>query len=72
MAERKADTRAKIMLGGLVVKAGLAEEDSAVILGILVEAAEALAGSDGELARRRFRRAGDQAFSEGKAAVPGA
>ena len=64
MAERKADTRAKIMLGGLVFKAGLAEEDSAVILGILVQAAEALAGSDGELARRRFRRAGDQAFSD--------
>jgi hypothetical protein len=64
MAERKADTRAKIMLGGLVVKAGLADEDSAVILGILVEAAKALAGADGELARRRFRRAGDQAFSE--------
>jgi len=64
MAERKADTRAKIMLGGLVVKAGLAEEDSAVILGILVQAADALAGPDGERARRRFRRAGDQAFSE--------
>ena len=67
MAERKADTRAKIMLGGLVVKAGLAEEDSAVILGILVEAAEALAGTDGEVARRRFRRAGDQAFSNSSA-----
>jgi hypothetical protein len=67
MAERKADTRAKIVLGGLVVKAGLAEEDSAVILGILVQAAEALAAPDGDLARRRFRRAGDQAFSEGKA-----
>jgi Conjugal transfer protein TraD len=82
MAERKADTRNKIMLGGLVVKAGLAEEDSAVmlgglvvkaglaeedsavILGILVQAAEALTGPDGELARRRFRRAGDQAFSD--------
>lgn len=64
MAERKAETRAKIMLGGLVVKAGLAEEDSAVILGILVEAAEALQAPDGELARRRFRRAGDQAFSD--------
>jgi Conjugal transfer protein TraD len=64
MAERKADTRAKILLGGLVVKAGLAEEDSAVILGILVEAAGALGGPDGELVRRRFRRAGDQAFAD--------
>lgn len=67
MAERKADTRAKIMLGGLVVKAGLADEDSAVILGILVQAAEALQAADGEIVRRRFRRAGDQAFSEAKA-----
>ncbi len=64
MAERKADTRATIVLGGLVVKAGLGEEDSAVILGILVQAAEALAGPDGEIARRRFRRAGDQAFAD--------
>ena len=38
-----------------------------IILGILVQAADALAGPDGELARRRFRRAGDEAFSEGKA-----
>ena len=64
MTERKADTRAKIMLGGLVVKAGLAEEDSAVILGILTLATEALAAPDGELARRRYRRAGDQAFAD--------
>ena len=64
MTERKADTRAKIMLGGLVVKAGLAEEDSAVILGILTLAADALHRPDGEIARRRFRRAGDQAFSD--------
>jgi Conjugal transfer protein TraD len=63
VAERKADTRNKIMLGGLVVKAGLGEEESAVILGILTLAAAELAGADGELARRRFRRAGDQAFS---------
>jgi Conjugal transfer protein TraD len=68
MAERKADTRAKIMLGGLVVKAGLGEEESAVILGILTLAADELAGADGELARRRFRRAGDRAFSGEKAA----
>lgn len=66
MAERKADTGDKIMLGGLVVKAGLADEDAAVILGILVLAAKALAGPDGDLARRRFRRAGDRAFSETK------
>jgi hypothetical protein len=63
MAERKADTHSKIMLGGLVAKAGLAAEDSAVILGILVEAAAALQAPGGELARRRYRRTGDAAFS---------
>lgn len=35
---RKADTRRKIQLGGLIVKAGLSEESSSVILGFLHEA----------------------------------
>jgi hypothetical protein len=64
MDARKLDTRNKIQLGGLVIKAGLAEEDAAVILGILVSAAEALAGSDGDVARRHFRRVGDRVFTE--------
>ena len=68
MAERKADTHAKIVLGDLVVKAGLADEDSAVILGILVEAAAALQASDGELARGRFRHVGAAALSADKVA----
>ena len=40
MDARKADTRNKIQLGGLIVKAGLAEEPAAVLLGLLLEAAE--------------------------------
>lgn len=64
MDARKLDTRNKIQLGGLVIKAGLAEEDAAVLLGILVSAAEALAGSDGHFARQRFRQAGDRVFTE--------
>ncbi len=60
---RKLDTRNKIQLGGLVIKAGLAEEDAAVLLGILVSAAEALAGLDGDFARQRFRRTGDRVFT---------
>jgi len=36
---RKIDTRSKIQLGGLVVKAGLRETDKAVILGALMELA---------------------------------
>ena len=38
MDARKADTRNKIQLGGLIVKAGLAEEPAAVLLGLLLEA----------------------------------
>ena len=36
---RKRDTREKITLGGLVVKAGLREADRAFLLGVLLEAA---------------------------------
>ena len=63
---RKQDIRNKIQLGGLVIKAGLAEEETAIILGVLVLAAEAISGPEGEIARRRFRRVGDRVFSEGK------
>jgi hypothetical protein len=35
--ERKRDTREKIQLGGLIVKAGLRSADRAVILGALVD-----------------------------------
>ncbi len=59
---RALDTRSKIHLGGLVILAGLGEEDNAVLLGLLTLAAQNLAGADGEAARARFRQAGDQAF----------
>ena len=36
--QRKTDTRNKIELGGLVIKAGLNELSKAMILGILIEA----------------------------------
>ncbi|MGI4745730.1 MAG: conjugal transfer protein TraD [Janthinobacterium lividum] len=64
MEERKRDTRNKIQLGGLVIKAGLAEEETAIILGILILAFEAISGPEGEVAKRRFRRVGDRVFSE--------
>jgi hypothetical protein len=64
MDARKLDTRNNIQLGGLVIKAGLAEEDAAVLLGILVSAAEALAEPDGDFARQRFRRTGDRVFTK--------
>jgi hypothetical protein len=63
MDARKQDTRNKIQLDGLVIKAGLAEEETAVILGALIMAFDAISGADGEAARRRFRRVGDRVFS---------
>ncbi len=41
-AERKSDTRRKIQLGGLVIKAGLDSETTATIFGLLLDAAEKL------------------------------
>ena len=49
---RKAETREKIALGGLISKAGLAGENPAVLLGLLVEAGARLA-DDGERTRLR-------------------
>jgi len=47
---RKKDTREKIQLGGLIVKAGLRNEDRAVILGALLDAVARL-GDAAERAR---------------------
>jgi hypothetical protein len=61
--ERAADTRRKIQLGGLVIKAGLADESAAVLLGLLVEAARSLKGDNGPALRGRFKEAGNRAFA---------
>ncbi|EBM9045544.1 conjugal transfer protein TraD [Salmonella enterica] len=63
---RKEDTRHKIELGGLVIKAGLGDEDKAVILGALLEAADALQSPDGSAERRRLLEAGKRAFTTGE------
>lgn len=63
MDSRKQDTRNKIQLGGLVIKAGLTEEETAVLLGAFLTIAGELSGPDAEITKRRYRRLGDQAFS---------
>jgi hypothetical protein len=63
MVDRKADTRHKIQLGGLIVKAGLDEEPAAVLLGLLLEAAQKLAGPGGDAAREHWLRAGAVEFT---------
>ncbi|MCW6536766.1 conjugal transfer protein TraD [Sphingomonas lycopersici] len=63
--KRRERTRQLIELGGLVAKAGLIEltdDDRAVIVGILVEAAAALRGEDRDKALLLWRRRGKRAF----------
>jgi conjugative transfer protein TraD len=63
--ERRRDTRRKIQLGGLIIKAGLAEEEPAVILGLLEAAKRVLSGAHAAESRQRWKDLGDQAFSQG-------
>ncbi|WP_026622782.1 hypothetical protein M728_005367 (plasmid) [Ensifer sp. WSM1721] len=57
---RKKDTREKIELGGLIVKAGLRYEKRALLLGLLIDAATRLKGDAAE--RSRLMAIGMEAF----------
>lgn len=57
---RKKDTREKIQLGGLIVKAGLRWEKRALLLGILIDAAARLKHDAVE--RERLMALGAEAF----------
>lgn len=48
---RKKDTREKIELGGLIVKAGLRYEKRALLLGLLIDGVRRLQGDDAEQSR---------------------
>ena len=60
---RKDDTRRKIELGGLVIKAGLSELDRAVILGALLDAANRLQGENGNAVRVQFEESARRAMN---------
>jgi hypothetical protein len=65
--KRRERTRHLIELGGLVVKSGLVEltdDDRAVILGLLVEAAAALRSDRREQALTLWQRRGRRAFED--------
>jgi len=65
--KRRERTRHLIELGGLVMKSGLVEltdDDRAVILGLLVEAAAKLRGPDREQTLTLWRRRGKRAFAD--------
>ncbi|MAW85450.1 MAG: conjugal transfer protein TraD [Phyllobacteriaceae bacterium] len=58
---RKKDTREKIQLGGLIVKAGLRYEKRALLLGLLIDGASRIAADEAE--RERLTAIGAEAFS---------
>lgn len=57
---RKKDTREKIELGGLIVKAGLRYEKRALLLGLLLEGVMRLKANEAE--RSRLTAIGAEAF----------
>lgn len=59
LEERRRDTRRKIQLGGLIVKAGLADVPSNVLLGLLIEGRERIRDPAVE---ERLARLGDKEF----------
>ena len=63
--QRKQETRRKIQFGGLVIKAGLGNEDLAVILGMLTAGGRILSSQNGSEARRQWKELGARAFRMG-------
>ena len=57
---RKKDTREKIELGGLIVKAGLRYEKRALLLGLLIDAATRIRSDSAE--RAKLMAIGTEAF----------
>jgi hypothetical protein len=66
--DRKKDTREKITLGGLVVKAGLRQADRAFLLGVLLDAARIRTGSP---EHHRLKAKGAMAFRSDRAETTG-
>jgi hypothetical protein len=65
VVKRRQRTRHLIELGGLIAKAGLidlTDDDRAVILGMLIEAADKLRGDERDQALTLWRRRGKRAF----------
>jgi hypothetical protein len=58
--ERKLDRIRKFQLGGLIIKAGLSNEEPTVLRGMLTSARRVLSGQTGGEARRRWREIGER------------
>jgi conjugative transfer protein TraD len=63
--QRTAETRRTFQLGGLIVKAGLAEEEPAVLLGMLMAGARVLKATNAVESRRRWRELGARVLGLG-------
>lgn len=59
---RKKDTREKIQLGGLIVKAGLRYEKRALLLGLLADGAARILEDEAE--RKRLLAIGEKALGD--------
>jgi len=62
--ERAADTRHKIQLGGLVIKAELDDLANNEMLGALLEIRDMIEGPDKDQVLRRFMRRGRAVFED--------
>ena len=58
---RKKDTREKIQLGGVIVKAGLRYEKRALLLGLLIDGVSRIIADEAE--RERLTAIGSEAFT---------
>jgi hypothetical protein len=63
LQQRKQETRRKIQLGGLIVKADLQDESTAILYGMLLEAAELLTSPNASKIREHWHIRGDVAFT---------
>jgi hypothetical protein len=63
--ERTAETRRTFQLGRLIVKVGLAEEEPAVLLGMLTAGARVLKAPNARESRRRWKELGDRVLGSG-------
>ncbi|THV19904.1 conjugal transfer protein TraD [Peteryoungia ipomoeae] len=59
---RKKDTREKIELGGLIVKAGLRHEKRALLFGLLIDGCDRIKADETE--RRRLSDIGAKTFGD--------
>jgi hypothetical protein len=64
--QRKEETRRKIQLGGLIIKAGLQNLPTTVLLGLLLDASEQLLSENASTLQDKWKLMGELAFMENR------